>query len=250
MKSRVLILYVLLPVLLFSCGSVFDDKEGNGLPLSDERFDGVFNYRVHWKDSKGINENFENTILTFDGTTKGTWRSVWWSYDTYWGWNWSGSKRGDYYQHSIEIEITNGEYRIRKWNSGDEFTNWQPYAFSNDNNTLKLENFDHGGTTKFGSFQKEDELLKGINHIEYRSNDGNSVPGGGYTTGHGEYIPVFHSEFERWNEGYTNKYKYTFSHWNTKTDNTGISYYAGNYLFYNGNNITLYAIWNKQLQRY
>jgi hypothetical protein len=244
-KIRPLVLSI---ILLGSCDSLFNDAEGNGLPLSDERFNGVFNYRIKWEDSKGINENFENTILTFDGTTKGTWRSVWWSYDTAEGWNWSGSKRGDYYQHSIEVETDAGKYRIREWNSGDEFTDWQPYTFSNDNNTLKLENFKHRGTAEFGNFQREDESLKGINHIEYNSNDGNLAPGGGYTTGLGEYIPVFRHEFEKWD--YTRKYKYTFSHWNTKPDDTGISYYANNYLFYNGNNIILYAIWNQQLQRY
>jgi hypothetical protein len=241
-------LYVLLGILLFSCDSFFGEKEGTGSPLSDERFNGVFNYRIDWEDSKGINENFENTFLTFDRTTKGTWKSTWWSYDTERGWNWSGSKRGDYYQHSIEIEIDDGKYRIREWGSGDEFTNWQPYAFSNNNNTLKLNNFNHRGTAEFGTFQREDESLKGVNHIEYRSNDGNSAPGGGYTTGLGEYIPFFRYEFERWD--YTRKYKWTFGHWNTEPDDKGASYYANDYLLYSGENIILYAIWNKQLQRY
>jgi hypothetical protein len=100
----------------------------------------------------------------------------------------------------------------------------------------------------FGTLQREDSSLKGINHVEYNSNGGGLSPGGGYTTGLGEYIPVFRYEFTKWE--YDKNYKYTFSHWNTEPDDSGVSYYTNNYLFYNGNNIRLYAIWNKQLQRY
>jgi hypothetical protein len=83
------------------------------------------------------------------------------------------------------------------------------------------------------------------------SNGGNAVPGSGLKLGHGEYIPFFRHKSTQWIDFYgtLQQYEFTFSHWNTMSDNSGTSQYANRYLFYNGENIVLYAIWNRRLIR-
>jgi hypothetical protein len=246
-KKATILLLICMFLTIISCD--LSDSEDNkpGITLSDARFNGTFIYYIKYEDSKGIDERYEHTIFTFNGTTKAKWRTVWWNYDS-WNrkWNWSGSKKGDAYEHNIAFEINNGMYRLRKWGTNNQFSEWQPYEFLNDNKSLELTNFDYLGTGQWATFQKEDTSLKGVYKIIYEPN-GYAAPGGGYSIGLGEYIPNFRYETTQWNDSYSAKYTFTFSHWNTEPNDSGTKYYANNYLFYNGNNITLYAIWNRKL---
>ena len=241
---------IFMSLITISCDLFVSEDDKLGITLSDSSFNGKFIYYIKYEDSRGIDERYENTVLTFYGTTKAKWRTVWWSYDS-WNrkWNWSGSKRGDAYEHNIEFEIDNGMYRLRKWGTNNQFSEWQPYKFLNDNNSLELTNFDYLGTGQWTNFQKEDASLIGLYKIIYEPNNGYAAPGGGYSIGLGEYIPNFRYETTRWEDWYGTRrqFTYTFSHWNTLPDGSGTNYYANNYLFYNGNNITLYAIWNRRL---
>jgi hypothetical protein len=247
-KVSVLIIIFML-LIITSCDLSDNEDDKPGLTLSDSRFNGTYIYYVKYEDSRGIDERYENTVLTFNGTTKAKWRTVWWNYDS-WNrkWNWSGSYKGDVYEHNIEFEINNGMYRLRKWGTNNQFSEWQPYDFLNDNNSLDLKNFDYLGTGQWDYFQKEDASQKGLYKIIYEPN-GFAAPGGGYSTGLGEYIPNFRYETTRWDDSYGSmrQYTFTFSHWNTEPNDSGTSYSANRYLFYNGNNITLYAIWNRRL---
>jgi len=251
-KKVSILLLIFMLLIIISCDLFVSEEDKHGIALSDSRFNGTFVYYLKYLDSRGIDERYERTVLTFNGTTKAKWRTVWWNYDS-WNrkWNWSGSKKGDAYEHNIAFEINNGMYRLRKWGTDNQFSEWQPYEFLNDNNTLDLKYFDYLGTGQWDAFQKEDASLIGLYKIIYEPNDGYAAPSGGYSIGLGEYIPNFRHETTRWVDSYgtLKQYTFTFSHWNTEPDDSGTSYYANDYLFYNGNNITLYAIWNKRLVR-
>ena len=75
--------------------------------------------------------------------------------------------------------------------------------------------------------------------VTYHSNGGNSTPAS-QTVNAGETVTLASAISRNADSSYT----YEFSHWNTNSSNTGISYSAGQTIPVN-NNIDLYAQWNK-----
>jgi hypothetical protein len=134
-----------LPVVFvfFGCFSL---NEQQPRPLSDDRFDGEFVYQYDYVAPDGINETHERLRFTFNKTNHAQWYHSYRSYDK--GSNGIPDRGWNIWENycPVKFEISNGLYRISEWDDyggyEGEFTEWQPYSFSDDGDTLILEGYD------------------------------------------------------------------------------------------------------------
>jgi hypothetical protein len=145
------LLLILLIIAFFGCDTW---EEQQTKPLNDDRFNGKFIYLYEYKALDGINETTERLEFTFDKTNQAQWYHSYRSYYSNRGWNtWSN-------YCPVKFEISNGTYRITKWSVDEKlegsFTDWQPYSFSDDGNTLVLQNYDFELTSKYNYTLKKE----------------------------------------------------------------------------------------------
>ena len=140
-KRAIFILLFILVILFVSCdGSLFTSIK-QPTPIGDSRFNGTFTYYYYWIDSYGIEEDYERTRYTLDGTNKVKYYTKYYYYSTSTGWLYSGDYIGDSYTFDYEFEIKDGQYRYKLWdNEYSSWCDWEPYEFSSDGETLTLYN--------------------------------------------------------------------------------------------------------------
>ncbi|GHV33633.1 hypothetical protein AGMMS4952_25690 [Spirochaetia bacterium] len=233
-------LFFLSLLTVISC-KVPTNDEKTVQALFDSRFNGTFVYYRIWTALDEIDEDYEKTVIRFNGTNRASWETTWYSYRASSGWTWSGAQPGDGYSGDIEIEINNGKYRVCNWYNNEQFTNWADYRFEDDDLALQLDGFAYNVQEKPRSFYKEDISLKGNHKIIYDWNggEGGYRPGVLYSTGPGEFVLCYRGAYRA-----ASGSLYAFSHWNSKPGGNGDSYSGNEYLFYNDHDITLYAIWS------
>ena len=122
-------------------------KEQQPKSINDKRFNGKFVYLYEYRAPDGINETTERLEFTFNMTNQAQWYHSYRSYNRNSGWNtWSNYA-------PVKFEIKNGQYRIRDWSVDEDlegpFTEWQPYNFSEDGNTLIFDNYNYRLSSKY-----------------------------------------------------------------------------------------------------
>lgn len=139
-KRKLLILILVgFVILLASCDGNILGKQPT--TIGDPRLNGTFTYFYTWKDSLGIEEIYEYTSYTFNGTNKVSFYTKFYSYSKTTGWSYSGDYIGDHYSFEYEFEVSGGMYRHKLWdNRYSSWYDWEPYSFSADGKTLTLYN--------------------------------------------------------------------------------------------------------------
>ena len=132
-----LFLIAVFSILVLGCKDKWEEERA--VTLNDNRFNGKFLYEYK---VEGLYEKYEKLEINFDKTNQaifyhsiknynytpigGVWE-IWSDYGT------------------IKFEVKDNKYRIATWfvtgNSESDFTNWEPYNFSGNGNTLVLENY-------------------------------------------------------------------------------------------------------------
>jgi hypothetical protein len=217
------ILLILVIIAFFGCKD--DDESGlKGVPLNDDRFNGTYIYYYKTIARDEINEHYEEITMDFDGTTVAFFRNPYRKYNTSTGW----SIGTDYYD--LEFEIKDGLYKVSR-RGQNNFSDWQPFEFLNNNNTLIFRNFKIFNDKDL-ILRKEAPNEKGKYKINY------AYVGqlyGGYSTGLGEFVA---STAKAYISMIDNK---PATRWNTSQYFTGDYYYGNEFIYYNGSDINLYA---------
>ena len=139
MKRRP-IAFMLSALTLMMAGCSLFDFPMQPEPLDDQRFQGSFTYASYGYDEYGLPDE-EVVRYRFDGTSKAYYyhQYEWWGTTS--GWHYSGDYPGDAYEFDFEFEVSDGMYRHRLWdNEFSDWTEWEPYEFSDDGKTLTLHN--------------------------------------------------------------------------------------------------------------
>ena len=132
-------------VFIFVILGCYTWEEQKPKSLNDNRFNGKFVYLYEYVAPDGINETTEKLEFTFNKTNQAQWYHSYRNYDK--GFNGIPGKGWTIWSNycPVKFEISNGLYRITKWGIDEkyenEFTEWQPYIFSDDGNTLILQNY-------------------------------------------------------------------------------------------------------------